>query len=272
MQAMDDTYEEEIVSPQAASACTICQSSNIAPLGVEAGGNGPKLLTRTIVQCLHCQHKFCPEPVALQRIRDWYIGDAYFDANYNHQNIADISDDSQWQIYLAARSGVMQDFGIDSQNGNGKQIIEIGCLEGRLVRYLCDQGWQAQGIEINTEVAAKGSQLLNIQITPSSVEEWNAPDNVFDAAISFHTFEHLRDPVAALRKVHKSLKVGGICLLEVPIDDEEFSNPDHLHFFSIESAEQMMTSVFSNCEIRANNYHNGADVKMGSLYITGIKK
>ena len=165
----------------------------------------------------------------------------------------------------------MQNFGIDSQNGAGKQIIEIGCLEGRLVRYLGDHGWQAQGIEINSEVAIKGSQLLNIKITPTSVEEWTAPDNTFDAAISFHTFEHLRDPVAALQKVHKSLKVGGICLLEVPIDDEEFSNPDHLHFFSIESAERMMKEVFGNCALKVNNYHNGADVKMGSLYITGCK-
>lgn len=261
----------QAIPATAVPKCPICSADNVTQLPVSAGGEGAKLMARTVAECQQCQHKFCPEPVDEALVKAWYQGDWYFQGNYHHQNINDIKDDAQWQIYLNARQSVMDQFGLQSTAGNGRSSLEIGCLEGRLVRFLSDHGWQAEGIEINSEIATRGMASLGVKIQNMSVTDWEPPAAAFDAVVSFHTFEHLTDPVAILRKVHFALKAGGKCLLEVPCDDDEFDNPDHLHFFSETSAQWLMQSVFGNQKIAANRYTDSRGRQLGSLYLFAEK-
>jgi cyclopropane fatty-acyl-phospholipid synthase-like methyltransferase len=254
-----------------AVSCPICASGEITRLPVSAGGHGAKLMARTVAECHRCQHKFCPESVDDALVKAWYQGEWYFKGNYHHQNIVDIHDDAQWQIYLGARRAVMEQFGLRPTEGTGRTSLEIGCLEGRLVRFLADHGWQARGIEINSEISERGRASLGVEIDNISVSEWEPPSAAYDIVVSFHTFEHLIDPVAILRKVHSALKPGGQCLIEIPCDDSEFDNPDHLHFFSEASAHWFMKEVFGNHEIAANRYTDSQGRQLGSFYLYAAK-
>lgn len=259
------------VSQNYTISCPVCDSTKTRQLPISAGGQGPKLLPRTVAECDDCHHKFCPESVDDDLIKAWYQGDWYFQSNCHHQNINDIADEAQWRDFLAARHAVLEQFGLNPSKGQGRAVLEIGCLEGRLVRSLSDQGWQAEGIEINRDVAERGAANLGVTIHILSVSDWQPKPEKFDAVISFHTFEHLIDPLEALKKIYLTLKPGGQCLLEVPCDDEEFDNPDHLHFFSENSGQTLMQRVFGNSKILANRYTDAAGRRLGSLYVYAKK-
>lgn len=51
------------------------------------------------------------------------------------------------------------------------------------------------------------------------------PDACFDAAINIVTLEHVKEPLAALRELHRTLKAGGRALIIVPHEWEVHQSP-----------------------------------------------
>ena len=56
----------------------------------------------------------------------------------------------------------------------------------------------------------------------------------FDAAISFHTLEHIKDVGKAVSKMAQAIKVGGYLIVSVPFMGA-YWNEDHVNQFSIDT-------------------------------------
>lgn len=105
----------------------------------------------------------------------------------------------------------------------GKTILEIGCGEGALIKYLAHkfQPRLAVGIEplLSGEYPDKmrmaGEEYgVNWHICEGDAIDIRFPDNSFDVVISVATFEHIADLERVLSEIKRVLKPGGIFYTE----------------------------------------------------------
>lgn len=135
-----------------------------------------------------------------------------------------------WQVYLSVRIGILRKLKLLENVSPTRKVFEIGCAEGMLLHHLRKQGMEVAECEMNRAVAQKGTQAFGIRIILAPFKIIELPHDHFDLVISFHTLEHLRDPLGALEKVATILQPGGALVGEVPCGPEEYENTDHLHF------------------------------------------
>lgn len=228
---------------------------------------------RAVRTCAECGHKFIVLPYdALEEMRARYQGDAYFHENYNSQGIASLERDDEWVGFCSFRVGCLRRFGIIPETiPAGYSVLEIGCLEGRVLNALAREGCTVAGVEINAPVAEAGQRAFGVPITIGTAEQWVPPRHAYDAIFSFHTFEHLVDPAIVAERAWRALKPGGSILLEVPCDDDELDNMDHFHFFTERSGTRFLDRWFDDVRIEPNMYMRGGVRCLGSLYMIGRK-
>ena len=104
--------------------------------------------------------------------------------------------------------------------GTGKTVLEIGCASGAMTRCLSQQlDCRVTAFEINAEDAAEARPFCDV-IHIGNVEDIDLARTVginqFDVAVYADVLEHLRDPVAALRKTRPVLKDDGYLVACVP--------------------------------------------------------
>lgn len=106
------------------------------------------------------------------------------------------------------------DFVTDWLTGTAR-VLEFGSGYGHFVGAMARRGHQVRGLEasrLQVEVA-RGAGLATLEegCIESSVTEAS-----LDLICSFHVLEHLRSPLAALRRAAAHLRDGGLLLLDVP--------------------------------------------------------
>jgi len=150
-------------------------------------------------------------------------------------------------IRAAAVSNVVRDFKtrqfadlVRKYNLLGKKVIEIGCGRGEFLALLAPLGVAAYGLEY-ADAAVAQCVRNGLKVTKGYIDD-HAPaltDGPFDAFLLLMFLEHLPDPNAVLRGIHRNMKAGAVGLIEVPNFDmllrsrlfSEFIG-DHLMYFS----------------------------------------
>ncbi len=225
-----------------------------------------------IYLCGSCNHKFVGNPWQEERIYSLYQGIDYFKKDRQHQGIFSVQDDKQWEGFIKDRWNSLVKNGIlCSSPSRSVRCLEVGCCEGKLLAYLKKKGYDAIGCDVNKDICNLGKKKLGVNIINTPIEKCDFPLESFDSIFSFHTFEHLVDPVGALMRCFQFLRIGGKILLEVPSDDNELMNEDHLHFFSVNSGRLMLESVFGNCNVKENFYTNAQGKRLSSMYLSAEK-
>lgn len=86
------------------------------------------------------------------------------------------------------------------------------------------------------------------------------PDNSIDLVCSFHTFEHLVNPIEMLDLIYKKVSKNGLVVIEVPDLHQELKSVKNVHsahvsYFHEELCFALLKSAgFSNCKrVRSNN-------------------
>jgi SAM-dependent methyltransferase len=218
-----------------------------------------------ILQCPDCGHAF-RHPIP--DVSDRYKSFDYWKQDREHSGITDIGPGDHWNGYIGGRIGFMEKCGVLHEPP--QSILEIGCSEGALLNHLMLLGYDVMGIEVNKEIVRRARETYpKVFIVPTDFMGCDFQELGCDTILSFHTFEHLPDPMAATKKCAELLNPGGHLLIEVPYGPDEYDNPDHLHFFSVESAERMMREHFTNVGTIRNSYRTKAGILMGSVVVCG---
>jgi 2-polyprenyl-3-methyl-5-hydroxy-6-metoxy-1,4-benzoquinol methylase len=125
----------------------------------------------------------------------------------------------------------------------GGRVLEIGCGRGDTLQILTTLGWQAEGIDFDTQAVAF-AQSRGLQVRAGALSAQSYPEAQFDAVVMSHVIEHLHDPAAAVRECFRVLKPGGRLVLLTPNIDSfgrqrygrawlHLDPPRHLHLFNM---------------------------------------
>ncbi len=103
---------------------------------------------------------------------------------------------------------------------DGGKLLEMGCGLGHLLGLLQDD-FQCVGIDLidysieQTRINAPKAEALQMDV--SKIDQFEA--GTFSAIVALHLVEHLPDPQATIRSVHRLLKPGGLWLFATPHPD-----------------------------------------------------
>ena len=95
-------------------------------------------------------------------------------------------------------------------------VLDFGCGTGGMLHLLSEQVRNAEGLEVNPH-AAESARTLGLTVYSSLSELPQGP--VYDAVVSNHVLEHVRDASTTLERVRGSVKPGGLLLLKLPLED-----------------------------------------------------
>ena len=129
-------------------------------------------------------------------------------------------------------------------NLKDKRILEIGSASGGLLEKLLEfNAKEVIGIELDKEYS-KFAQERGLKVFTRPIEDLNFRDD-FDAVVSFHSLEHVYDPMSVIKAVYRALKPDGCFVGEVPnqndwriqiFDDEIVKrfhyDPNHYYYYS----------------------------------------
>jgi SAM-dependent methyltransferase len=137
------------------------------------------------------------------------------------------------------------------RKGEGPQrVLDIGCGSGHAMELLSSLGWDAVGVEFDPQAAEVG-RSKGLTIFDGDVSAQGFAGDSFDAVVLSHVIEHLPQPLATLREIHRLLKPGGRLVMLTPNADGlghrrygrdwmALDPPRHLHIFTPESMAQIV--------------------------------
>lgn len=141
--------------------------------------------------------------------------------------------------------------------GKNKKILEIGCSTGQISRRLTENGCEVIGIEINKESAEIAKEYCRMVISCDIECKDTLPCNDFDFILLLDVLEHLRDPLALLKRLKAYLNLDGLMVVSLPnvanwrirrdlllgkfqYTEYGILDKSHLKFFNEKSAKDLM--------------------------------
>jgi 2-polyprenyl-3-methyl-5-hydroxy-6-metoxy-1,4-benzoquinol methylase len=228
-----------------------------------------------IVRCRACGLvRVDPQPV-LNASRHIYEGDAY---GFERSSQAD--DFGGDGIPHAQR--VLAEL---ESLGRGGRLLDVGCATGDFLLAVRERGWEPVGVELSAHAAAVGRRR-GLDVRVGTLAEANFGPASFDVVTMLDVIEHLGDPLAELRQVHRLLRPGGILCVETPNWDSVYRRllgrrwaalqPRlHLLYFDQRTAAEMLRRagfdpVLTRTEIVALFTPEGSTRGFGSASIRGL--
>jgi 2-polyprenyl-3-methyl-5-hydroxy-6-metoxy-1,4-benzoquinol methylase len=149
-----------------------------------------------------------------------------------------------------------------------KQVLEIGCGQGHLLKAIQNQGARVHGIEPSVpDSLIAGSLSGHENISVCMLSDFQT-DVVYDAVVLIHSFEHMPHPMMTLQQIRPLLKPNGYLFVEVPNffsttgfyrkrkGVHSYPSPNHLFIYTPGTLIAMLgKNGFENIS-SAYNYHN----------------
>jgi len=167
--------------------------------------------TYDIVQCQHCGlEQTWPRPPErelkelYERFYNW-AGDSTAYATIRQRFLAS----ALYRLWLNWDG----DISFHLRQGSGR-LLDIGCNEGRGLTLYANNGFKAEGLELNERAAAIARER-GFQIYTTPLEQFN-PEKPYEVVVLANVLEHAWDPVAMLLKVRRLLQPGGEVWISCP--------------------------------------------------------
>jgi len=137
-------------------------------------------------------------------------------------------------------------------NSNTRRLLDVGCHIGVMVELAQARHWEAWGIEPSTW-AAEQARARGLHVITGTLASAEIPADYFDVVTMWDVIEHLTDPAAELRNVHRVLKPGGIFAIHTIDIESWFARlmgkrwpwlmEMHLYYFSPRTLGKMLVQT-----------------------------
>jgi len=196
-----------------------------------------------LVACRRCGLRFLnPRPATAQ------MATVYPEAYYQNPSRTDDasallgSPFEQEKLHLIRKWGLLEPAG---------QVLDVGASRGEFLALMDREGWRGIGVETNAQVARWGRDQWDIDLRSGDLETVALPDRAFNLVTLWQSLEHLPNPLSALDRIRRMLRLDGHLVVAVPNFDSlqahlfgsdwyHLDPPRHLYHFSPKTLELLL--------------------------------
>lgn len=220
---------------QHSSPCPLCGDMQSTPVLNKYG--------YAIHRCVACSHVFVNPMPTDDQLRAHYQNPAYFEGEQD-QGYRDYDD-----MHRALKPHFDRRLKTIASHVPAKgRILDVGCADGYFLERARQAGWHVAGVELSTEMAARASARLGIQVA-GAVDALD--DARFDAITLWEVIEHVPRPIAFLSSLRERLRPGGVLMFSTPNTGHwqavrrhdawgSYRPPSHVQYFNGTSARDLV--------------------------------
>ncbi len=202
-------------------ACRLCGSHDHDAIA-KIGRDGARLHT---VICRDCGLVFTNPMPSAQELRSFYS--LRYRADYKGADKPKLR-----QVYRSALRALPRWDRIRTLGHSGGRLLDVGSGGGEFLYLMRQLGFAAQGIEPNQGYGRFSHDEYGLDVELQSLEAMDFAPESFDVITLNHVLEHLRDPVAMLRRLHDWLAPDGVLIVEVPNVEARYHAPRSMFHFA----------------------------------------
>ena len=136
--------------------------------------------------------------------------------------------------------------------GAAARLLDFGAAAGFFIEQASQNGWHAEGVEINDRMVRYGREVLGCKISNTDLPRLLANGVRFDIVTMWEVIEHLPDPRETLQDIHELLNPGGYIALTTPDSGSLIAKvlgrrwlgwqkvPEHLFFFDARNLKRLL--------------------------------
>jgi ubiquinone/menaquinone biosynthesis C-methylase UbiE len=147
-----------------------------------------------------------------EKVREFFDNEA---GRYARQRYGD-EDPQVARPYLERTELVLEMF-----DGDGKEVLDIGCGPGVLEPHLLDRGCRVTAIDFSANMIEQARESLkthprsaNVSFLTGSADELPFPDGSFDAFVCIGVLSYIPDTDRALREIARVIRPSGTGVLQ----------------------------------------------------------
>ena len=163
----------------------------------------------TIYRCHDCGFRFTnPRPEA-EQLGQYYKSENYIAHSNTHKGIIA-------QLYQMVRTQTLQQkFRMISKSVPRGTIMDIGCATGEFLSVFKNKGWNATGIEPDSDAANYAKKQFRLDVFGEN-ELNTLPSNLCDVITMWHVMEHVDNLAERVDQIQRLLKPGALAFIAVP--------------------------------------------------------
>jgi 2-polyprenyl-3-methyl-5-hydroxy-6-metoxy-1,4-benzoquinol methylase len=182
------------------------------------------------------------------RYAEGLLQEIYTEQYYDHDGIKNGLEFFGYDDYLSDEENIKLTFGkrlrtIEHLSHKGR-LLDVGCATGFFLDLARAHGWEVLGTEVSEFSARYARERFGLDVRLGALRQLNLDAQAFDAVTMWDVIEHVVDPLAELREVHRILRPEGLLSIITPDAGswvarllgprwEEFRRVrEHIYFFS----------------------------------------